>query len=155
LFVFLKYLFPVIKIYYLLLEKYFICMRRTSLLFCLLTCMHQFLFVIFKLCSQCTTFLFVRLNILFAKRYAFVRSNTDVRALWKNIWKIKFSKYSQVWSCFKNLDIRNTMAQSKFNFDIHSGIYGFFCFKIICMWVTSLFYFFYVHTCPFLSACKQ
>ena len=101
-------------------------------------------------------FLFVGLNILFAKRYAFVRSNTDVRALWKNIWKIKFSKYSQEWSCFEDLDIKNTFVQSEFNLDIHSVIYGFFfasnffacgwchCFVLsICM---HMLFYFYVQT---------
>jgi len=106
-------------------------------------------------------FLFVGLNILFAKRYAFVRSNTGVRALWKNIWKIKFSKYSQEWSCLEDLDIKNTFVQSEFNLDIHSVIYGFFfasnffacgwchCFVLsICM---HMLFYFYVQTVRFIG----
>ena len=38
--------------------------------------------------------------------------------------KIKFSKLSQVWSCFEDLDVRNTWCNRN-NLDIHSGIYRF------------------------------
>ena len=101
-------------------------------------------------------FLFVGFNILFAKRYAFVRSNTGVRALWKNIWKIKFSKYSQEWSCFEDLDIKNTFVQSEFNLDIHSVIYGFFLLQT-SLHVANVIVlsFLYACTCSSISMCKQ
>ena len=69
---------------------YFICMLKTSLLFIqLTTCMHQFF------CSQCSNFvrsdyyLFVGFNILFAKRYIFVRCSLYVPALSKKYLKNK------------------------------------------------------------------
>ena len=43
--------------------------------------------------------------------------------------------HSQVRSYFEDFDVRNTLVQSKFNLHVHSGIYGFFCFKLVCMWV--------------------
>ena len=91
-------------------------------------------------------FLFVGFNILFAKRYAFVRSNTGVRALWKNIWKIKFSKYSQEWSCLEDLDIKNTFVQSEFNLDIHSVIYGFFLLQT-SLHVADVIILSFLHAC--------
>ena len=145
-FVFLKYLFPVIKIYYLLLEKYFLYACAEPL----------FYFASWQ--HACTNFCswylnYVRSVQLFvrSKRYAFVRSNTDVRALWKNIWKIKFSKYSQVWSYYVDLDVRNTMVRSEFNLDIHSGIYEFFRLKLV-LHVSDVIIlcFLYVCTCPSL-----
>ena len=131
-------------------------MRRTSLLFLMTTCMHQILFMMLKfcsgyktLCSSGLTFCSQRDMHLFAVIHTFELYE-------KNIWKIKFSKYSQVWSCFKNLDIRNTMAQSKFNFDIHYGIYGFFLLQnYLHVGNVIILSFLHVHTCPFLSACKQ
>ena len=99
-------------------------------------------------CSRCSAvyyYLFVGFNIFFTKRYAFVPSSPFVRALTKKYLKIKFSKYSQVWSCFEALDARNTMPQSKFNLDISSRIYGFFVPNIFaCGWC---------YYCFFLSAC--
>ena len=101
-------------------------------------------------------FSFIGFDILFAKRYAFVRSNTGVRAFWKNIWKIKFSKYSQEWSCFEDLDIKNTFVQSEFNLDIHSVIYGFFLLQT-SLHVANVIVlsFLYVCTCSSISMCKQ
>jgi len=80
-------------------------------------------------------YLFVEFNILFTKRYAFVRTGPLVQVLSKKYLKIKLSKYSQVWSYFEDLDTRNTLLQSEINLDICSGIYGFFCLKLVCMWV--------------------
>jgi len=76
-------------------------------------------------------YLFVGFNILFAKRYEFVRRGPYVQVLSKKCKKIKFSKYSQVWSCSENLDARNIMLQSKFNLDVRSEIYRFFNFKLV------------------------
>ena len=113
----------------------FLCMRRTSLLFS--SQRHAL-----KFCSWCSAiyyYLFVGFNILFAKTYAFIHISLYVWTLSKKKFFcgcgfiLKFSKYSHVWSYFEDFDARNIMLQSKFNLDIHSGIYGFLfqkCFHV-------------------------
>ena len=50
-----------------------------------------------------------------------------------------------MWSYFEDLDVKNTIVQSEFNLNIHSAVYEFFYFKLVCMWVMSLFCLLYMH----------
>ena len=84
-------------------------------------CMHQ---IFYSWCSAVYYYLFVRFNILFIVVHTF-------ELYQKNDWKMEFSKYSQVWFFFEDLDARNTIFPLRFMV--------FFCFKQVCMWMMSLF----------------
>jgi len=104
----------------------------------------------FKICLQCTIISSSGLIVCSQRDMHLIAVVHTFELYKKNIWKIKFSKYSQVWYCFEDLDVRNTMLQSEFNLDFYSGIIGFFLLQT-CLHVGDII----VCACSSLFACKQ
>ena len=115
----------------------------------------KFLFVIFRFCSHST--IIYSLGLIFcSQRDMHLFAKVHTFKFYKKIQrKIKFSKYSQVWSCFEDLDARNTMLQSKFNLDICCGIYGFFLSQT-CLHVGDVIVLSFLHACIYtFSPCNN
>ena len=109
----------------------FICMRRTSLLF---SWQHACTKFFVRDVQQCTIIYLPDL-IFYSQRDTHLSAVVHAFEFYKKCLKIKFSKYSQVWSCFEDLDVRNTMLQSKFNLDILFGIYElYYSNMFVCRW---------------------
>ena len=115
----------------------------------------KFLFAIFRFCSHST--IIYSLGLIFcSQRDMHLFAKVHTFKFYKKIQrKIKFSKYSQVWSCFEDLDARNTMLQSKFNLDICCGIYGFFLSQT-CLHVGDVIVLSFLHACIYtFSPCNN
>ena len=82
---FLKYLFPKIKIYYSLLEKYFLYACAEPLFYFADNMLAPIFVRDVQILFAVYNYLFVGFNILFAKKYVFVRNSTYVRAFLKKI----------------------------------------------------------------------